>query len=87
MPRARLFAIYIFRCFVWLSFVLKGLFDVKGYVIGADNPEWLTSHQPAAGTSQLIAELLKQGATCAGRMQVSELACSLDGQNITTTHL
>ncbi len=63
-------------------FVFKDLFDVKGYVTGAGNPQWLASHQPAESTSPLITALLAQGATCVGRVQTDELAYSLNGQNI-----
>ncbi len=63
-------------------FVFKDLFDVAGYVTGAGNPKWLASHQPAKSTSPLIIALLKQGASCVGRVQTDELAYSLNGQNI-----
>lgn len=62
-------------------FVFKDLFDVKGYVTGAGNPTWLTTHAPATQTSPLITQLLKQGAYCSGRVQTSELAYGFDGVN------
>ena len=65
-----------------LTFVFKDLFDVKGYVTGAGNPAWLTSHQPAQQTASVIKKLLAQGANCVGRVQTDELAYSLNGQNI-----
>ncbi|RBW47600.1 amidase [Psychromonas sp. B3M02] len=64
------------------SFVFKDLFDVEGYVTGAGNPAWLSSHDKAAKTSPLIDKLLAQGADCVGRVQTDELAYSLNGQNI-----
>ncbi|WP_413691488.1 amidase family protein [Psychromonas sp. KJ10-2] len=64
------------------SFVFKDLFDVAGYVTGAGNPAWLSSHDKAAKTSPLIDKLLAQGADCVGRVQTDELAYSLNGQNI-----
>lgn len=64
-----------------LSFVFKDLFDVKGYVTGAGNPQWLNSHTPAMNTSPLIQQLLASGAECVGRVQTDELAYSLNGQN------
>tara|TARA_R110001583_G_scaffold446_1_gene4186 strand:- start:19053 stop:20273 length:1221 start_codon:yes stop_codon:yes gene_type:complete len=65
-----------------LTFVFKDLFDVKGYVTGAGNPLWLTTHGPAQHSSVLIERLLAQGANCVGRVQTDELAYSLNGQNI-----
>jgi len=65
-----------------LSFVFKDLFDVEGYVTGAGNPAWLTSHSKASKTSPLIETLLANGAECVGRVQTDELAYSLNGQNI-----
>jgi aspartyl-tRNA(Asn)/glutamyl-tRNA(Gln) amidotransferase subunit A len=64
-----------------LSFVFKDLFDVKGFVTGAGNPAWLSSHKPALETSPLIQQLLANGAECVGRVQTDELAYSLNGQN------
>ena len=63
------------------NFVFKDLFDVEGYVTGAGNPTWLTTHLPANRTSPLIERLLFQGAECVGRVQTDELAYSLNGQN------
>lgn len=65
-----------------LTFVFKDLFDVAGYVTGAGNPAWLSSHQKALNTSPLIDTLLANGADCIGRVQTDELAYSLNGQNI-----
>ena len=65
-----------------LTFVFKDLFDVKGYVTGAGNPAWLTSHKPAQQSASLIEKLLAHGASCVGRVQTDELAYSLNGQNI-----
>ncbi|GLS90750.1 glutamyl-tRNA(Gln) amidotransferase [Psychromonas marina] len=64
------------------SFVFKDLFDVKGYVTGAGNPAWLSSHDKAIHSSSLINTLLAHGANCVGRVQTDELAYSLNGQNI-----
>ena len=65
-----------------LAFVFKDLFDVAGYVTGAGNPTWLTSHKAASQSSLLIEKLLASGARCVGRVQTDELAYSLNGQNI-----
>jgi amidase len=62
-------------------FVFKDVFDVKGYVTGAGNPTWLTSHEPATQTSTIITQLLRQGAYCSGRVQTSELGSGFDGVN------
>jgi len=64
------------------TFVFKDLFDVEGYVTGAGNPAWLTSHGIAKKNSKIIEDLLANGATCVGRVQTDELAYSLNGQNI-----
>ncbi|WP_415229123.1 amidase [Psychromonas sp.] len=64
------------------TFVFKDLFDVAGYLTGAGNPTWLATHKIAAHSSELILGLLKQGASCVGRVQSDELAYSLNGQNI-----
>lgn len=65
-----------------LRFVFKDLFNVEGYKTGAGNPKWLETHDKATATSPVIIQLLKQGASCAGRVQTDELAYSLNGQNI-----
>lgn len=63
-------------------FVFKDLFDVAGFVTGAGNPTWLTTHEKATDTSPLISALLEAGAECSGRVQTDELAYSLNGQNV-----
>ncbi|MDP5252829.1 MULTISPECIES: amidase family protein [unclassified Vibrio] len=63
------------------QFVFKDLFDVEGFVTGAGNPTWLTTHLPAVATSPLIERCLSLGAECLGRVQTDELAYSLNGQN------
>jgi len=65
-----------------LTFVFKDLFDVQGYITGAGNPAWLSSHPQALQTSPIINTLLANGAECVGRVQTDELAYSLNGQNI-----
>ncbi|MFA0088685.1 amidase [Vibrio sp. 10N.261.51.F12] len=65
-----------------LTFVFKDLFDVEGFVTGAGNPTWLSTHSSAVATSPLIERLLHHGAQCIGRVQTDELAYSLNGANI-----
>ncbi|GEA61110.1 amidase [Vibrio comitans] len=64
------------------SFVFKDLFDVEGFTTGAGNPTWLATHPTAKSTSPIIETLLKQGASCVGRVQTDELAYSLNGTNV-----
>ncbi|GEA51898.1 glutamyl-tRNA(Gln) amidotransferase [Vibrio inusitatus NBRC 102082] len=64
------------------SFVFKDLFDVEGFTTGVGNPTWLATHPVAKSTSPIIETLLKQGASCVGRVQTDELAYSLNGTNV-----
>lgn len=64
-----------------LTFAVKELYDVKGFVTGAGNPRWKNTH-PAAQTTALAVEmLLNEGATLLGKTISDEMAFSLDGEN------
>ncbi len=65
-----------------LTFAAKDLFDVKGYVTGAGNPDWLRTHSAAEETADAVRSLLEAGADLAGKTVTDELAYSLNGQNI-----
>lgn len=65
-----------------LTFGAKDLFDVKGYVTGAGNPDWLRTHGPAADTAPAIRLLLAAGARLVAKTITDELAFSLSGKNI-----
>lgn len=65
-----------------LSFAAKDLFDVRGYVTGAGNPDWLRTHGPATETAPAVAVLLAAGARLVGKTIADELAFSLSGKNV-----
>lgn len=65
-----------------LTFAVKELYDVKGFVTGAGNPHWENTHQPAQSTAPAIEMLLNEGATLVGKTISDEMAFSLDGENI-----
>ena len=64
-----------------LRFGVKDLFDLGGYVTGGGNPDWATTHPPAAVNAVSVEQLLAAGATCIGKTVSDELAFSLDGEN------
>jgi amidase len=64
-----------------LSFGVKDLFDLGGYVTGGGNPDWARTHSPAAVNAVGVDQLLAGGATCIGKTVSDELAFSLDGEN------
>ncbi len=63
-------------------FFAKDLFDVKGHITGAGNPDWKAAHTIAAGHAWAVEALLNAGANLIGKTLTDELACSLDGINI-----
>jgi amidase len=64
-----------------LSFGVKDLFDIGGYVTGGGNPDWAKTHLPAAANAVSVDQILAAGATCIGKTVSDELAFSLDGEN------
>lgn len=64
-----------------LSFGVKDLMDIGGYVTGCGNPDWARTHPPAAANAVCVDQLLAAGATCIGKTVSDELAFSLDGEN------
>jgi amidase len=64
-----------------LTFAVKDVFAIKGYVSGAGNPDWLRTHGPAGSTAEAIERLLKAGARMTGTTQTDEIMFSLSGQN------
>ena len=64
-----------------LRFAVKDLLDVKGFVTGCGNPEWLQTHNPASNTAPAVQLLLDAGATLIGKTHTDELAYSLNGEN------
>lgn len=65
-----------------LTFAAKDLFDIKGLVTGAGNPDWLATHSVAEETAPAVQKLLDAGASLAAKTCCDELAYSLDGINV-----
>src|SRR4030066_50893 len=64
-----------------LTFAVKELYDVKGFVTGAGNPRWKSTHPVAQTTAPTVELLLNEGATLLGKTISDEMAFSLDGEN------
>jgi Asp-tRNA(Asn)/Glu-tRNA(Gln) amidotransferase A subunit family amidase len=65
-----------------LTFAVKDIFDVKGYVAGFGNPDWARTHEIATSTAPTVLALLNAGATCVGKTIMDEMAYSINGENI-----
>nr|GMD48179.1 amidase 1 [Ipomoea batatas] len=57
-----------------LTFAVKDIFDVDGYVTGFGNPDWARTHSAATSTAPVILDLLKAGATGVGKTFMDEMA-------------
>lgn len=64
-----------------LTFAVKELYDVKGFVTGAGNPRWKNTHPVAQTTAPAVEMLLNEGAALLGKTISDEMAFSLDGEN------
>ncbi|MBI4936974.1 MAG: amidase [Nitrosomonadales bacterium] len=64
-----------------LTFAVKEVYDVKGFVTGAGNPTWKSMHSEAQATAPAVELLLNEGATLLGKTISDEMAFSLDGEN------
>ena len=64
-----------------LTFAVKDLIDLKGYVSGCGNPKWRDTHPPAAAHAVCVEQILAAGAVCLGKTVTDELAFGLDGEN------
>ena len=64
-----------------LTFAVKDIFDVAGYVTGRGNPEWRADAKPARAHAPAVAKLLDAGVRFVGKTHTAELAFSLDGRN------
>jgi amidase len=60
---------------------VKDLFDIRGHVTGAGNPDWLATHAPAEHHAAAVQALLDAGADIVGKTLTDELAYSLNGEN------
>lgn len=64
-----------------LTFAVKDLYDIAGYVTGGGSPDWLDSHEPATETSSAVQALLDAGADMIGKTVCDELFYSFTGAN------
>ncbi|GMY20041.1 amidase 1-like [Fagus crenata] len=64
-----------------LTFAVKDIFDVEGYVTGFGNPEWAKTHPAATSTAPAVLALLREGATCVGKTVMDEMAYCMYGEN------
>ncbi|XWS57560.1 hypothetical protein CRYUN_Cryun09bG0184600 [Craigia yunnanensis] len=64
-----------------LTFAVKDIFDIEGYVTGFGNPDWARTHSAATSTAPAVMDLLKGGATCFGKTVMDEMAYCMYGVN------
>ncbi|XP_021817545.1 amidase 1 [Prunus avium] len=64
-----------------LTFAVKDIFDVAGYVTGFGNPDWARTHPASESTAQAVSAILRGGATCNGKTVMDEMAYSINGEN------
>lgn len=64
-----------------LTVAVKDVFAIKGYRIGAGNPEYLRSARAESATAPAVADLLRAGASVRGIARTDEFAYSLAGDN------
>uniref|UniRef100_A0A0D6QUE1 Amidase domain-containing protein n=1 Tax=Araucaria cunninghamii TaxID=56994 RepID=A0A0D6QUE1_ARACU len=64
-----------------LTFAIKEIFDVEGYVTGFGNPDWQRTHEPAVQTAPAVSLLVRGGATCVGTTVMDEMAYCINGEN------
>ncbi|GLT90327.1 hypothetical protein SLE2022_082660 [Rubroshorea leprosula] len=64
-----------------LTFAIKDIFDVNGYVTGFGNPDWARTHQAATSTAPAVLSVLGGGATCVGKTVMDEMAYGIFGEN------
>ncbi|KAF5769484.1 putative amidase [Helianthus annuus] len=65
-----------------LTFAVKDIFDMEGYVSGFGNPDWLRTHAAATSTAPAVSAVLDAGAICLGRTVMDEMAYSINGENV-----
>ncbi len=64
-----------------LTVAVKDVFALKGYRIGAGNPEYLRTARAESATAPAVADLLRAGASVRGIARTDEFAYSLAGDN------
>jgi len=62
-----------------LTFGVKDLIDLEGWVTRAGNPDW-ADRPPAARHAEAVARLLATGARCAGKTHTDELSRGIFGE-------
>jgi len=64
-----------------MTFAVKDVFDIEGYVCGAGSPDWKRTHPPAERHADAVEALLQSGARLIGTTHTDELMFSLNGEN------
>jgi amidase len=64
-----------------MTFAVKDVFGIEGYVCGAGSPDWKRTHGPAARHADAVETLLRSGARLVGTTHTDELMFSLNGEN------
>ncbi|KAK9161246.1 hypothetical protein Syun_007587 [Stephania yunnanensis] len=64
-----------------LTFSVKDIYDLEGYVTGFGNPDWARTHVAATTTAPVVLAVLRGGATCVGKTVMDEMAYSINGEN------
>ncbi len=64
-----------------LRFAAKDLFDVRGHVTGAGNPDWARTHGRAERSAWAVEQLLAAGAALVGKTVTDEISLGLLGIN------
>ena len=64
-----------------MTFAVKDVFDIEGYVCGAGSPDWKRTHPPAERHADAVEALLQSGARLVGTTHTDELMFSLNGEN------
>ncbi|KAG4122567.1 hypothetical protein ERO13_D11G274100v2 [Gossypium hirsutum] len=64
-----------------LTFAVKDIFDIEGYVTGFGNPDWARTHSASTSTAPAVMDLLTAGATCLGKTVMDEMAYCMYGVN------
>ncbi|KAF5746747.1 amidase 1-like isoform X2 [Tripterygium wilfordii] len=65
-----------------LTFAVKDIFDVDGYVTGFGNPDWARTHSAAISTAPAVLTVLRAGAKGIGKTVMDEMAYSINGENV-----
>ncbi len=64
-----------------LTFAVKDLYHIAGFVTGGGSPDWLRTHGPATHTATAVTKLLEAGADMIGKTVCDELFYSFSGAN------